>query len=297
MDPIGAVAAISSFVQVTEALQKLLKRLVRYVKTLIHAVSQIASVADQVSGFSRQLIVLEETLGGLPDFLLQPVTRTKVDDYHLGGAWRLVKGLDNLLSSLKPLRGSGSASLLQKMFARFKWLRVKSKVDLFRSSLNSSTWSLNLFVSTVTLIAVSDQYRWALSQRPFGGPGGGRLGRPPGPPFGGPPGRPSAGPSGGSFGAPSDGKEKKKKKKEQEPPQKQTQRSPRSPSTGSNSTGSQWRPPGGPSKGPPGGQSRRSPKGPTGESPGGSAAISSELPSRGKAPDFEDVITHLRQKV
>ena len=70
MDPIRAVAAISSFVSVGGALQKLLKRLGRYLHTLLHAVSQIATVADRVSAFSRQLIILQGTLEGLPKSLL-----------------------------------------------------------------------------------------------------------------------------------------------------------------------------------------------------------------------------------
>lgn len=70
MDPISAVAAISSFVPVAGALQKLLKRLGRYLHTLLYAVSQIATVADQVSAFSRQLFILQATLESLPKSLL-----------------------------------------------------------------------------------------------------------------------------------------------------------------------------------------------------------------------------------
>lgn len=152
MDPISAVAAISSFVSVAGALQKLLKKLGRYMKTLLHAVSEIAALADQVSGFSLQLIVLQETLEGLPETLQQSVSKRNVDQYQLDGAWKLVDSFKELLLALKPLRGSGNANIVQKTYARFKWLQTKTKADLFRASLNTSTCSLNLFVSTAILM-------------------------------------------------------------------------------------------------------------------------------------------------
>ena len=155
MDPISAVAAISSFVSVAGALQKLLRKLGRYLKTLLHAVSEIAALADQVSGFSLQLIVLQEMLEGLPETLQQSVSKRNVDQYHLDGAWKLVDGFKELLLALKPLRGSDNANIVQKSYARFKWLQTKTKADLFRASLNTSTCSLNLFVSTVILMGKS----------------------------------------------------------------------------------------------------------------------------------------------
>ena len=144
MDPISAVAAISSFISVAGALQKLLKKLGRYLKTFMHAVSEIAAVAHEVSGFSLQLIVLQETLESLPESLQQSVSKRNVDQYHLDGAWKLVDGFKKLLLTLKPLRGSENANVLQKTYARFKWLQTKTKAELFRASLNSSTCSLNL---------------------------------------------------------------------------------------------------------------------------------------------------------
>ena len=176
MDPISAVAAISSFVSVAGALQKLSRKLGRYLKTLLHAVSEIVALADQVSGFSLQLIVLQETLEGLPETLQQSVSKRNVDQYHLDGAWKLVDGFKELLLALKPLRGSDNANIVQKSYARFKWLQTKTKADHFRASLNTSTCSLNLFVSTVILMAKSFESAEAqrtperLPDRPPGGP-------------------------------------------------------------------------------------------------------------------------------
>ena len=164
MDPISAVAAISSFLSVAGALQKLLKKLGKYLKTILHAVTEIAALADQVSGFSLQLIVLQETLEGLPESLQQSVSKRNVDQYHLDGAWKLVDSFKELLLALKPLRGSEKANVVQKTYARFKWLQTKTKADLFRASLNTSTCSLNLFVSTVILMGKS--YESAEAQRP-----------------------------------------------------------------------------------------------------------------------------------
>ena len=155
MDPISAVAAISSFISVAGALQKLFKKLGRYLKTFMHAVSEIAAVAHEVSGFSLRLIVSQETLESLPESLQQSVSKRNVDQYHLDGAWKLVDGFKKLLLTLKPLRGSENANVLQKTYARFKWLQTKTKAELFRASLNSSTYSLNLFVSTVILMGKS----------------------------------------------------------------------------------------------------------------------------------------------
>ena len=152
MDPISAVAAISSFISVAGTLQKLLKKLGRYLKTLMHAVSEIAAVAHEVSGFSLQLIVLQETLESLPESLQQSVSKGNVDQYDLDGAWKLVDSFKKLLLAIKPLRGSENANVLQKTYAHFKWLQTKTKADLFRASLNSSTCSLNLFVSNVILM-------------------------------------------------------------------------------------------------------------------------------------------------
>ena len=117
MDPISAVAAISSFVSVAGALQKLLRKLGRYMKTILHAVSEIAALADQVSGFSLQLIVLQETLEGLPESLQQSVSKRNVDQYHLDGAWKLVDSFKELLLALKLLRGSEKANVVQKTYA------------------------------------------------------------------------------------------------------------------------------------------------------------------------------------
>ena len=155
MDPISAVAAISSFISVAGALQKLLKKLGRYLKTFVHAVSEIAAIAHEVSGFSLQLIVLQETLESLPESLQQRVSKRNVDQYHLDGAWKLVDDFKKLMLALKPLRGAENANVLQKTYARFKWLQTKTKAELFRVSLNSSTCSLNLFVSTVILMGKS----------------------------------------------------------------------------------------------------------------------------------------------
>ena len=164
MDPISAIAAISSFVSVAGALQKLLRKLGRYLETLLHAVSEIAALADQVLGFSLRLIVLQETLEGLPETLQQSVSKLNVDQYHLDGAWKLVHGFKELLLALKPLRGSENANTVQKSYARFKWLQEKTEADLFRASLNTSTCSLNLFVSAVILMGKS--YESAEAQRP-----------------------------------------------------------------------------------------------------------------------------------
>ena len=187
MDPISAVAAISSFISVASALQKLLKKLGKYMKTLVHAVSEIATLADQVSGFSLQLIVLQETLEGLPENLQQSVSKLNIDQYHLDGAWKLVENFKELLLALRPLRGSENANIVQKFYARFKWLQTKTKADLFRASLNSSTCSLNLFVSTVILMGKS--YESAQAQRPIERPLEGVPGEPPGTPPKGPSGR------------------------------------------------------------------------------------------------------------
>ena len=197
MDPISAVAAISSFVSVAGALQKLLKKLGRYLKTLLHAVSEIAAVAHQVSGFSLQLIVLQETLEGLPERLQQSVSKRNIDQYHLDGAWKLVDGFKKLLLALKPLRGSEKANIVQKTYARFKWLQTKTKADLFRASLNTSTCSLNLFVSTVILMGKS--YESTEAQKPSERPSERLSEKPPG----GPPGGPPKGASGRSSDLPS----------------------------------------------------------------------------------------------
>ena len=155
MDPISAVAAIASFISVSGAMQKLLRKLGRYRKTLMHAVSEIAAVAHEVSVFSLQLILLQETLESLPESLQQRGSKRNVDQYHLDGAWKLVDDFTKLMHALKPLRGAENANVLQKTYARFKWLRKKTKAELFRASLNSSTCSLNLFVSTVILMGKS----------------------------------------------------------------------------------------------------------------------------------------------
>ena len=86
MDPISAVAAISSLISFASALQKLLKKLKKYLKSFMHAVSEIAAVAHEVSGFSLQFIILQEALESLPEKLQQTVSRLDVDRYHLEGA-------------------------------------------------------------------------------------------------------------------------------------------------------------------------------------------------------------------
>ena len=92
---------------------------------------------------------------GLSESLQQSVSKRNVDQYHLDGAWKLVDGFTALLLTLKPLRGSENANVLQKTYARFKWLQTKTKAELFRASLKSSPCSLNLFVSTVILMGKS----------------------------------------------------------------------------------------------------------------------------------------------
>ena len=132
-----------------------MKKLGRYLKTFMHAISEIAAIAHEVSVFSLQLILLQETLESLPKSLQQRVSKRNVDQYHLDGAWKLVDDFKKLMHALKPLRGAENANVLQKTYARFKWLRTKTKAELFRASLNSSTCSLNLFVSTVILMGKS----------------------------------------------------------------------------------------------------------------------------------------------
>lgn len=178
MDPTSAVAAISSFISVAGALQKLLKKLGRYLKTFMHAVSEIAAIAHEVLRVSLQLIVLQETLESLPESLQQRVSKRNVDPYHLDGAWKLVDDFKTLMLALKPLRDAENANVLQKTCARFKWLQTKTKAELFRASLNSSICSLNLFVSTVILMRKS--YESAEVQRPREKlPGGQPEGPPP----------------------------------------------------------------------------------------------------------------------
>lgn len=152
MDPISGTA---SFIAIAGALQGVYKRLTRYARIFYNAFSEIMLLANEVSGFSRTLLLIQETLDGLPHAVLASIRRSDLDKHHLGRAEGIEKDLKGLLSHLKPLMGYENAGRLRRLFhgaaVRSRWLATKGKADVLLVSLMSSTHSLNLFMSTANL--------------------------------------------------------------------------------------------------------------------------------------------------
>ena len=160
MDPITAIGALASALQIATELSKLARRLNRYVHTMKYAKIEIESVSSEVAIFARLLSFFDDVVCKIKGTSVGRTIKQKdLDSKILEQSKAALAGVKDLLKNLRPLRNQSASSSWLRLLARFRWSRRKGAVMLLQTQLNTVKHNMLLFISVTSLAQLLEQIK------------------------------------------------------------------------------------------------------------------------------------------
>lgn len=149
-----ALGAVSTLLTIVTEFSRMYKELRKLAKTLKHARDNIKSMANEVQIFADLMLLFHGTITDVrlgDEGLSGKIQTSKLVAMISRSGNEALEKIEDILETVKPLRGNTTSSLLAQCIARWKWYNRKDEWMPIQVSLNSIKESANLLISMVRL--------------------------------------------------------------------------------------------------------------------------------------------------
>lgn len=154
-DPLSVAASVFAL---AGALYTVSQKLRQCANTLAHAAKEIVAVAKEVDACSTLFRSLRCTIERFMPLLPQGFDIMTICHDLVSQAQENVGEFDRFLNGLGPLSHSRNESnVIARTIARLKWAFQRTELMLLRSKLDSSKWTIHLYLTMIHLMVVAGQ--------------------------------------------------------------------------------------------------------------------------------------------
>ena len=152
-DPLSVAASV---IAVAGALYTVSQKLRQCANTLAHAAKEIVALAKEMDACSTLFRSLNCTIERLMPLLPQGFDIMTICHDLVSQAQENVGEFERFLKGLGPLSHSRDTSnVIARTITRLKWAFQRTELMLLRSKLDSSKWTINLYLTMIHLMVVA----------------------------------------------------------------------------------------------------------------------------------------------